>query len=182
MASLEDLPQETRDELAKLARDLAENPATRKDFLRLTKKARPNLPVPQIEIEDQVRQELDAEREARTKLEARLQERDATDELSKRRRKLIDDGKAKDESEVEQIEKVMLDKKIADHETAADYWNWMQQAAKPSAPVYQQQVLDKNTRQGLAPYWKNPIAAARDEAAVALNDLRKGNVRLAAVK
>lgn len=181
MASLEDLPQETRDELAKLARDLAENPQTRKDFLRLTKKARPNLPVPQIEIEDQVQQELATERTAREKLEQRLQERDATEELSKRRKRLIDQGKAKDEKEVEEIEKVMLDKGIQNHDTAADYWAWMQQAAVPSAPVYQQQVLDKATRQGLAPYWKNPIAAARDEAANALNDLRKG-VRLTAVK
>src|SRR5690348_2038455 len=122
MASLEDLPQETRDELAKLARDLAENPQTRKDFLRLTKKARPNLPVPQIEIEDQVQQELATERTAREKLEQRLQERDATDELSKRRRSLIEKGKAKDEKEVEEIEKVMLERGIQSHDTAAYYW------------------------------------------------------------
>jgi len=39
MPSLEDLSPEARDELAALARQLAENPATRKDFLRLTKKS-----------------------------------------------------------------------------------------------------------------------------------------------
>ena len=41
--SLEDLSFEARDELAQLARTLAENPNTRKDFLRLTKKAKPDL-------------------------------------------------------------------------------------------------------------------------------------------
>lgn len=50
--SLEDLSLEARDELALLARQLAENPATRKDFLRLTKKNRPDMPIPELEIED----------------------------------------------------------------------------------------------------------------------------------
>jgi hypothetical protein len=50
--SLEDLTPEARDELAILARQLAENPNTRKDFLRLTKKAKPDMPIPELEIED----------------------------------------------------------------------------------------------------------------------------------
>ena len=50
--SLEDLSTEARDELAALARQLAENPNTRKDFLRLTKKAKPDMPIPELEIED----------------------------------------------------------------------------------------------------------------------------------
>ena len=50
--SLEDLTPEARDELALLARQLAENPNTRKDFLRLTKKAKPDMPIPELEIED----------------------------------------------------------------------------------------------------------------------------------
>jgi hypothetical protein len=37
-------------ELAALAKQLAENPETRKDFLRLTKKAKPDLPIPELEI------------------------------------------------------------------------------------------------------------------------------------
>lgn len=43
--SLEDLSLEARDELAALAKTLAENPNTRKDFLRLTKTARPDVPI-----------------------------------------------------------------------------------------------------------------------------------------
>ena len=41
--SLENLTLEARDELALLAQSLAENPATRKDFLKLTKKAKPEM-------------------------------------------------------------------------------------------------------------------------------------------
>jgi hypothetical protein len=50
--SLEDMSNEQTLELAALARQLAENPETRKDFLRLTKKAKPDLPIPELEIED----------------------------------------------------------------------------------------------------------------------------------
>ncbi len=49
--SLEDLSYEARDELALLARQLAENPKTRKAFLRLTKEAKPDMPIPELEIE-----------------------------------------------------------------------------------------------------------------------------------
>jgi hypothetical protein len=43
--SLEDLSFEQRDELALLMKDMAENPSTRKEVLRLTKKLRPNMPI-----------------------------------------------------------------------------------------------------------------------------------------
>ena len=56
MASLEDLTPEARDELALLARELSENPATREPFLRLTKQARPSLTIDTIDIKDQVSQ------------------------------------------------------------------------------------------------------------------------------
>ena len=46
--SLEDISLEQRDELALLMKNLAEDPATRKEVLRLTKKVRPNLPIPEL--------------------------------------------------------------------------------------------------------------------------------------
>lgn len=177
MASLEDLPVEVRDELAKLARDLSENPETRKDFLRLTKKARPNLPVPEIEIDERTNRALGEANDKVSKLEQKLMERDAQEALTQRRQKLIKDGKAADDDEVQQIERVMLDKKIADHDTAADYFRFMREAAKPAAPMYSSQVLDSSTRKGLTPYWKNPTMAAREEAAKALGDIRKKGFR-----
>lgn len=181
MASLEDLPQEVRDELAKLARDLSQNPKTRKEFLKLTKQARPELPVPEIEIEERTAQALTEANDKISSLERKLIEKDAQENLDKRRQKLIQDGKAENMEQVGEIEKVMLEKKIPDHDTAADYWTWMKQAAKPSAPQYAPQVLDAGTRKNLKPYWNNPQMAARNEAAQALNDLRSGKVRLGRV-
>ena len=71
-----------------------------------------------------------------------------------------------------EIEKIMLEKKIVDHETAAEYWDWMKQAAAPTPTGYNPNVMNKFN---LSPYYKNPVTAARDEAAKALNDLRKNN-------
>ena len=173
---------EVRDELAKLARDLSENPDTRKDFLRLTKKARPNLPVPEIEIDDRTSKALGEANDKVSKLEQKIMERDAVETLAQRRQKLIKDGKAQNDDEVSEIEKIMLDKKIADHDTAADYFRYMREAAKPAAPMYSPQVLNQGMRKELSPYWKNPTFAAREEAAKALDDIRKKGARLTAVR
>ena len=168
--SLEDLSMEARDELALLARQLAENPATRKDFLRLTKKQNPSMVMPELEIEDSTNIALE-KAEARVQaMEAREQQRLATEELNKRRQNLIKKGLVNDESEIDEVEKVMLDKGITKHEAAAEYWQWMKQSAAPTPTGYNPNAINKFD---LSKYWKNPVAGARDEAAKALNELRK---------
>jgi hypothetical protein len=61
-----------------------------------------------------------------------LRERDARDKLNENRQALFKKGLAKDDGDIEQIEKVMLEKNIPSHETAAEYWKWMQQSAAPT--------------------------------------------------
>lgn len=171
--SLEDISLEQRDELALLMKEMAENPATRKEALRLTKKLRPNLPIPELEIEDVAEKKFSAAEDRVKQLEAKLQEKEALEELQKRRDRLIKKGLIQSEDEIEDIEKIMLEKKISDHETAAEYHNWMKQAATPTAlPGYKPSPL-----QGfdLNSYWKNPTQGARNEAAKALAELRKNN-------
>ena len=56
--SLEDLSLEDRDQLALLAKQLAENPATRKQMLQLTKQVRPDMPIPELEIEETSRKQI----------------------------------------------------------------------------------------------------------------------------
>lgn len=172
MASLEDLAPEARDELALLARRLAENPSTRKDFLRLTKRANPDLPIPELELEDTVSQANLAAQTRIEQLEAKLRERDAVEELEKRRMALIKKGKVADESEIEQIEKIMLEKGITNHETAAEYHRHMREAAAPTPMGYNRNVMDDTARSTLKAYWNNPQTAARNEAAKAMMELR----------
>ena len=172
MASLEDLSPDARDELALLARQLAENPATRKDFLRLTKRAKPDIPIPELEIEDSVAQHTQAANARVEQLEAKLREKEALDELQRRRQALLKKGKVSDEAEIEQIEKVMLEKGITDHETAADYHKWMREQAAPTPTSFTRNVMDQTARSTLSSFWKNPQVAARDEASKALMELR----------
>lgn len=173
MPSLEDLSSDARDELALLARRLAENPATRKDFLRLTKKANPDLPIPELEIEDSVYHHTQQSNARVEQLEAKLREKEALDELSRRREALMKKGKISDEAEIEQIEKIMLEKGITNHETAADYHRWMRESAAPTPTSFNRNVMDTTARSTLSAFWKNPQGAARDEASKAMMELRK---------
>lgn len=171
MMSLEDLPVEQRNELAALAKQLAENPETRKDFLRLTKKAKPDLPIPELEIEDATTSAVSKAYDRVDQLEQKLRERDAIDKLKDRRQDLFKKGLANDDKDIEAIEKVMLEKNIPNHETAAEYWKWMRQSDAPTPNTsYNPSAISKFD---LSKYWKNPTAGARDEAFKALTELRK---------
>ena len=173
MPSLEDMAPEARDELALLARRLAENPATRKEFLRLTKKATPDLPIPELEIEDTVYAATNQAHARVEQLERKLREKDAMEELNRRRQSLVKKGKVSDESEIEQVEKIMLERGITNHETAADFHKWMNEQAKPTPSAFSRNVLDDTARNTLASFWKNPQHAARDEASKAFMELRR---------
>jgi hypothetical protein len=168
--SLENLSLEARDELAQLAQTLAENPDTRKDFLRMTKKVKPDLPIPELDIEDYTHRAVSKSEDRVQALEAKLRERDAVEELQKRRQSLMRKGLIANESEVNDVEKIMLERGITNHETAAEYHQWMKQAAVPTSTGYNPSAVKQFD---LNKYWKNPAAAARNEAMNALNDLRK---------
>ena len=168
--SLEILSLEARDELAALAQTLAENPETRKDFLRMTKRVKPDLPIPELDIEDYTHRAVSRSEDRVQALEAKLREKEALEELQKRRQSLMKKGLISNESEVGDVEKIMLERGITNHETAAEYHQWMKQAAVPTSTGYNPSAVKQFD---LNKYWKNPAAAARNEAMNALNDLRK---------
>jgi len=168
--SLENVSYEARDELAALAQQLADNPATRKDFLRMTKKVKPDLPIPELDMEDYTYNAVNKSEQRVQALEAKLRERDAIEELQKRRNSLMKKGLISSEDEVKDVEKIMLERGITNHETAAEFHQWMKQAAVPTSSGYNPSPVKQFD---LNKYWKNPVNAARDEAASALRDLRK---------
>jgi hypothetical protein len=173
MSSLEDMTPEMAYELARLSRRLAENPETREEFLRLTKKDTPNLPIPEIELKDTVYAATKQANARVEQLERKLLEKEALEELNRRRQALVKKGKISDEAEIEQVEKIMLERGITNHETAADYHKWMTEQAKPTPSTFSRNVMDDTARNTLSSFWKNPQHAARDEATKALMELRK---------
>ena len=168
--SLENLSLEARDELAALAQTLAENPETRKDVWRMTKRVKPDLPIPELDIEDYTHRAVSRSEDRVQALEAKLREKEALEELQNRRQSLMKKGLIANESEVGDVEKIMLERGITNHETAAEYHQWMKQAAVPTSTGYNPSAVKQFD---LNKYWKNPAAAARNEAMNALNDLRK---------
>lgn len=168
--SLENLDPSARDELAALAQQLAENPETRKEFLRMTKKVKPDLPIPELELEQTVNNAMSQADQRVQQLEAKLRERDAMETLEKRRQALMEKGLIESKEDIKAVEKLMLERGITNHETAAEYHKWMKQAAVPTSSGYNPSAV-KNF--DLNRYWKNPATAAREEAVKALNELRK---------
>lgn len=168
--SLENLDPSARDELALLAQQLAENPETRKEFLRMTKKVKPDLPIPELELEQTVNNAMSQADQRVQQLEAKLRERDAMETLEKRRSALMEKGLISSKDDIKDVEKLMLERGITNHETAAEYHKWMKQAAVPTSSGYNPSAV-KNF--DLNRYWKNPATAAREEAVKALNELRK---------
>jgi hypothetical protein len=170
--SLENLSIDARDELAALAQQLAENPSTRKEFLRMTKKVKPDLPIPELEIEESTNKALSLAEQRVQSLENKLREKDALDDLQRRRNAIKAKGLVSTEDDIKEVEKIMLDRGITNHETAAEYHQWMKQSATPTPSGYNPQIIQK---MDLNKYWKNPVTAARNEAVSALQELRRPN-------
>lgn len=168
MATLEDLSYEARDELALLMREMSENPATRQHVLQLTKQLRPNMPIPELEIEQRTHAVVSQANQKVEALEAKLREKEVMAELESRRNSVIKKGLVAEE-DLPKVEALMLEKGMTNHETAAEYFNWMQQAATPTPSGYNPSALSKFN---LNAFYKNPVQAARNEAANALNELR----------
>jgi hypothetical protein len=168
--SLENLSLEAQAELAALAKSLAEDPKTRKQFLQLTKQVRPDVPIPEIEIEERTNAVLDSANKRVESLEAKLRAKDAKEELERRRNNLRAKQLAESDDDIADIEKLMIEKGIANHETAAEYHSWMKQAAAPTPSQFPQPVMSRFNTQD---YMKNPVGAARDAAHAALAEFRK---------
>lgn len=168
--SLENQSYEERDELARLALQLSQNPATRTEFMRMTKHVRPDVALPELEIEDRVNKHFTASQQKIASLEAKLAERDAMDNLESRRKSLLEKGLVQSKDEVQQVEKLMLDKGITNHEAAAEYHNFMKQAAVPTPTGYNPNPMRQFD---LKAFHKNPVQAARDVAAESLREFRK---------
>jgi len=176
-ATLEDLTPEARDELALLARQLADDPKTRNPFLKLAKAARPNVPIPELEIDERIQKLEESSVNKIMALEAKDAERDARAELGRRR----DEIRSKYDltgDDLEKIEKIMIDNGIQNHDTGAQFYQMQKQTAAPTPMGYSPNVMDTTARSTLSKFWKNPASAARDEAAAALTELRKGGARV----
>jgi hypothetical protein len=117
--NLQNLTDETRDELAALALKLSGNTKTRKGFLGLVKEAAPETPIPEIDEVNAVQAKIDEERAAREKFENEQRDRWLQQDLSARKNAVAEKYGFSDD-DMKKVEERMGKKELpADYEWAA---------------------------------------------------------------
>jgi hypothetical protein len=117
-----------RADLLKNAEALLGDPETRSAFLGLVKKKNPGMVIPEHDVKSQIEIAMSAERAAREKLEQEMRDERTRNEIEKRRLALAGRG-----VDVAEVEKIMVEKGITSHDTAADFILQSRQIAGGSA-------------------------------------------------
>ena len=175
MANLEGMSAEAITDLAMLAESLGSNPKTRQKFLQLTKEANPNVSIPEVDIPRQVNGLLQQGHERLQRLERENQEMKIRATIEERRKQIMKKGLT--ESDIPEIEKLMLEKGISSHDTAAEFYQSQKRAAEPTPSIggYQQNTVPTiDTKQ----FGGNLAKWARGTAASVIDDFRAGRVKV----
>jgi hypothetical protein len=178
--SLEGKTQEEIAALAELALQISSNPKTRAGFLNLSKQNNPDASIPEVDIPIQVNKMMEA---GLTRLAAAEKEvNDMKTEraiLAKREALLSNPEITKlgvERSDLPAIEKLMVEKHIPDHETAAEFYALQQRAAEPTPGSVRPSVRESTMPTiDMKSMGANTLAEhARRVAAQTLDAMRKG--------
>jgi len=163
------------DSAGRLLHALAQNPEFRPEVLKLIKKASPETPIPELDLIDRFRTELEANVKAGDEKQKPL-----LDKLDKIERHLARESfKEKnklDEAELVEVETLAKEGAIGNSETALKFWQMQGQLGKPrgtaipddAAKQYQDKLKKINPRNT-----KQLEHAAVDEATRIMNDFAK---------
>ena len=172
--SLEGMTPEQIADLATLAKAQLDNPKTRHHFLQNSKVVNPDVSIPEVDIPLQMKAMM-AESQKVIGLQndeiARMKmERD----IDKRREGLMKKHNLS-ENDVTEVEKMMLEKQIASHDTAAEFYLSQQKSAAPTPSMFSTNSMPKIDlkAQGV----QNMGQWARNEAGRVIDELR-GRIRV----
>lgn len=174
--SLEGMSPEAISGLALLAKGLTDNPDTRKDFLTLAKKGNPHMSIPEVDIPLHMNTALEAERAERMKLEKQI----LTDRVERdveKRRENLKAAKGLSDADIAEVEKLMVDKNIANHETAADFLLMSRKSAQPT-PSFTGYGSQQVPKPDLKEFGGNMAQWARDQAAKTIHEIRNGAIKV----
>lgn len=157
-------------ELLKLAKKALGDPKTRMTQLRILKTAEPSTPIPELDQEDRIQSALAPIVEENKKLRADIDKRDTLDGIKEKRNVLKGDKFKLNDEQISAVEKIMVEKKIGDHETAAEFFLANSRVATPSvAPRSWDTSATVPVTDGLK---KDPAQWARQTAAAVIDELR----------
>lgn len=163
-------------ELAAMAKALAADPKTRRQFLQLLKAKNPNQPIPELDAETQMLAFAKPHIDKVAALEKGILERDLKERLADKRAGLKSKGYSDDE--IAAIEKMMMEKSIPSHDTAAEYFRMERQLATPTPTSLQTGVNTLPIDRKLIKEAGGVKNWARMEAHKAADDIKAGRVRL----
>ena len=172
--SLEGMSSETIAELAGLANSLANNPKTRETFLRMTKVVAPNTPIPEVDLLDRAASRFKASDDKLAKLEQQLLERDLRDRIESNRRGLREKGFTT--SDVNAIEKMMVEKSIPSYDSAAEFYRLQTKQAEPTPSTFSTRTPNTLPVDGMKAIKQGQVGLnnwARGEAFKAIDDFKK---------
>jgi len=162
-------------ELAELARSLANDPKTRRQFLQLVKAKNPGQPIPELDLAAQMEAFAKPHLDKIAKMEQDQIRREAEANVLAKRNALK--AKGFDDSDVTAIEKLMIEKQIGSHDTAAEFYRNTQTVATPTPSTFQQVTMPVKGKEvkeaGGIRKW------AMSEAFKAVDDIKAGRVKLA---
>ena len=157
--------------LAELANTIANNPETRRDFLRLTKKINPGAAIPEIDIPASLASEFKPALDRLAQLEKDAQEREIRDRIHAGRRKALE-VQGVTEADMPAIEKIMTDNSIATHAAAAKVLAAERKLAEPTASSYKPLQSFTMPKVDTGEFKGNLRGFARGEAYRAIDELR----------
>ena len=167
--SLEGLTPEAIADLAVALKSLTDNPKTRRQTLALMKQSDPTLNIPEVDIPMQLNGILQQNEQRMAKMENSLNEERLRNEILSRRNAVVKKGIVS-EDEVAEVEKLMLEKGITSHETAAEFYASQKKSATPTPAQFGQPLIsqpDLKVMGGDINQW------ARSEAGKAMADIIK---------
>jgi hypothetical protein len=132
--SLEGMSSEAIQGLAQLAKGLSDDPKTRGRMLALVKERDPTMSIPEIDIPEQFNTLLATERDARVKIENKMRDDDIRREVREKRDTIM--GRGISAAEVVEVEKLMTERGIINHDTAAEFYLAQKQMAVPTPPAH----------------------------------------------
>lgn len=158
----ENLSLEDQQALGQTMHRLLSNPELRKTTLGLLKQADPSVSLPEVELDQRFDAFAAAQQKRIDELEAQAQQR----QLADARQKQLDALRAQGLDPAE-VERVMVDKRIADYDTAATYLRMERQTAAPTPASITPIALPEDAKNIV----KNPRAWANNEAHKALSEM-----------
>src|SRR5215475_521692 len=149
-----------RAQVADLVEPIWDDPDLSKDAKRLLKRKYPNLQIPDYDLEEKFEKRLEEDRKKKEEAENNTRRAKEEDTWKTERKRIQDEYKYSDD-DMTDLEKMMVDKNVANYEVAAEYRK--AKTPRPSKPTYDQGFWNHGKDEKFKQISQNPEGYAREQ-------------------